>query len=245
MGEGPAAVTGADGVTRRAVEAGHRRLLASIFGTVVVGRCAWRARGRAGVDPAAAALRLPRRRHSHGLRRLAAQGGGARLVRPGDRGDRSPLRAGGRQAAGRAVDRGRRRRHRRVLPGRGGSAVHRRHRAGAQRGRQGRGDASRGAAGGDPEGGPGQGRGHLPDAAASGEQQGRKRMATLGVVDDATPASRRAHDVICVPAATARGPQRPTPPPGRPQRPSQVADRLGHPTRRAGHWGGLRPGHPA
>src|SRR6266511_5863831 len=39
----PAPVTGPDGVARRAVETGHRRLLASIFGTVTVGRCAWRA----------------------------------------------------------------------------------------------------------------------------------------------------------------------------------------------------------
>src|SRR6266704_5358447 len=35
----PVAVTGADGVTRRAVETGHSRLLATILGTVVVGRC--------------------------------------------------------------------------------------------------------------------------------------------------------------------------------------------------------------
>jgi hypothetical protein len=68
----PAAVTGADGVTRRAVETGHS-LLASIFGTVVVGRCAWRAQGRVNVYPADAALGLPRGRHSHGLRRLAVQ----------------------------------------------------------------------------------------------------------------------------------------------------------------------------
>ena len=68
----PAPVRGADGVTRRAVETGHRRLLASIFGTVTVGRCAWRAQGRVNVYPADAALRLPRLRHSHGLRRLAA-----------------------------------------------------------------------------------------------------------------------------------------------------------------------------
>jgi hypothetical protein len=40
---------------------------------------------------------------------------------------------------------------------------------------------------------------------ASGEKQGRKRMATLGVVYDAEPAPRRAHDVITVPAATAQG----------------------------------------
>src|SRR6266511_5999356 len=46
---------------------------------------------------------------------------------------------------------------------------------------------------------------------ASGEKPARKRMATLGVADDATPAPRRGHDVICVPAATAQGPsdQRP------------------------------------
>ena len=48
----PAPVTGADGVTRRAIETGHRRLLASIFGTVVVRRCAWRAQGRVNVYPA-------------------------------------------------------------------------------------------------------------------------------------------------------------------------------------------------
>ncbi len=70
--EVPAAVTGADGVARRAVETGHQRLLASIFGTVVVGRCAWRVQGRVNVYPADAALGLPRGRHSHGLRRLAA-----------------------------------------------------------------------------------------------------------------------------------------------------------------------------
>src|SRR6266542_384948 len=68
----PAAVTGADGVTRRAVETGHERLLATIFGTVTVGRCAWRAQARRNVYPADAALRLPRLRHSHGLQRLAA-----------------------------------------------------------------------------------------------------------------------------------------------------------------------------
>jgi hypothetical protein len=68
----PAAVTGADGVTRRAVETGHERLLATIFGTVTVGRCAWRAQGRRNVYPADAALRLPRLRRSHGLQRLAA-----------------------------------------------------------------------------------------------------------------------------------------------------------------------------
>jgi hypothetical protein len=68
----PAPVTGADDVVRGAVETGHGRGLATIFGTVVVGRCAWRERGRRNVYPADAALRPPRGRHSHGLRRLAA-----------------------------------------------------------------------------------------------------------------------------------------------------------------------------
>jgi len=51
----PAPVTGADGVTRRAVQTGHGRQLASIFGTVTVRRCAWRAQGRVNSYPADAA----------------------------------------------------------------------------------------------------------------------------------------------------------------------------------------------
>jgi hypothetical protein len=53
---------------------------------------------------------------------------------------------------------------------------------------------------------------------ASGEKPARKRMATLGVVYDATPAPRRPHDVICVPppgprvaaASAAAGSARPS-----------------------------------
>ena len=47
----PAPVIGADGVTRRAIETGHRRQLASIFRTVTVRRCAWRAQGRVNIYP--------------------------------------------------------------------------------------------------------------------------------------------------------------------------------------------------
>jgi hypothetical protein len=36
---------GADGITRNRVEAGHHRLLATLFGTVQVTRCAWRRPG--------------------------------------------------------------------------------------------------------------------------------------------------------------------------------------------------------
>lgn len=64
--------TGADGITRTRVEAGHHRLLATLFGTVQVTRCAWRRRGAGNLYPADAALSLPAPRHSHALARLAA-----------------------------------------------------------------------------------------------------------------------------------------------------------------------------
>ncbi len=58
--------------TYGAVEAGHRRPLATVFGQVDVSRLAYRRRGQANLYPADAALNLPAERHSHGLRRLAA-----------------------------------------------------------------------------------------------------------------------------------------------------------------------------
>jgi hypothetical protein len=67
-----AEVTGADGVSRGRVEAGHTRGLASVFGQVEVERTAYRHRGHANLHPADATLNLPAERHSHGLRRLAA-----------------------------------------------------------------------------------------------------------------------------------------------------------------------------
>jgi len=63
--------TGADGITRTRVETGHRRLLATLFGTVRVARCAWRRPGAGNLHPADAALSLPASRHSHALARLA------------------------------------------------------------------------------------------------------------------------------------------------------------------------------
>ena len=66
------AVAGADGITRNRVETGHRRLLATLFGTVQVRRCAWRRPGAGNLYPADAALSLPAPRHSHALARLAA-----------------------------------------------------------------------------------------------------------------------------------------------------------------------------
>jgi hypothetical protein len=66
------AVVDADGVAHRCLEAGHRRQLATVVGTVTVERVAYRHDRTANLHPADAALNLPPERHSHGLRRLAA-----------------------------------------------------------------------------------------------------------------------------------------------------------------------------
>ncbi len=199
-----APVIGADGGIRHAVEAGHRRALATIFGTVTVGRCAWRARGQRNVYPTDAALRLPRLRHSHGLRRLAA----LEAVRGSF--DQATEAIGGRcgqvvgerqveqlTVAAADIDAF----YRAVVPqpctdatvlvvsvdGKGVAM-----RPEALR------EATLKAA-------KAKGANTYRTRLASGEKQGRKRMATLGVVYDAEPAPRRAHDVICVPAAGAEG----------------------------------------
>ena len=70
--EHPVPATGADGITRRRLETGHGRLLATLFGTVQVTRCAWRRPGTPNLCPADAALSLPACRPSHALARLAA-----------------------------------------------------------------------------------------------------------------------------------------------------------------------------
>ena len=67
-----APAAGADGIIRTRVETGHGRLLASLFGTVQVTRCAWRRPGAPNLHPADAALSLPAGRASHSLARLAA-----------------------------------------------------------------------------------------------------------------------------------------------------------------------------
>ena len=67
-----APAAGTDGVTRTRLETGHGRLLATLFGTVTVTRCAWRKPGAPDYLPADAALSLPAGRHSHTLAELAA-----------------------------------------------------------------------------------------------------------------------------------------------------------------------------
>jgi hypothetical protein len=54
------------------VEAGHERLLATVFGEVTVARLAYRRRSCPNLHPADGALNLPAERYSHGLRELAA-----------------------------------------------------------------------------------------------------------------------------------------------------------------------------
>jgi hypothetical protein len=65
-------VTDASGVGRGSAEAGHERVLATVFGEVTVARLAYRRRGHPNLHPADGALNLPAERHSHGLRELAA-----------------------------------------------------------------------------------------------------------------------------------------------------------------------------
>ncbi len=65
-------VTGPDGIVRTRAEAGHCRLLCSVFGPVEVSRIAYRAPGAPNVHPADAELSPPRGRHSHGLSKMAA-----------------------------------------------------------------------------------------------------------------------------------------------------------------------------
>jgi hypothetical protein len=67
-----ARVTGPDGVCRTRAEAGHGRVLASVFGPVTVTRIAYRAPGARNACPADAELGLPPGRHSHGLAEMTA-----------------------------------------------------------------------------------------------------------------------------------------------------------------------------
>jgi hypothetical protein len=67
-----APAAGPDGITRTRLETGHGRLLSTLFGTVTVTRCAWRAPGAPNWRPADAALSLPAGRHSRSLAKLAA-----------------------------------------------------------------------------------------------------------------------------------------------------------------------------
>jgi hypothetical protein len=87
-----APATGPDGITRTRLETGHGRLLATLFGTVLVTRCAWRRPGAGNLRPAGAALSL----RPSGI--LTPWPGWPRLRRPASRSmpptPRSPAGAG-------------------------------------------------------------------------------------------------------------------------------------------------------
>ena len=65
-------VTGEDGIPRTRAEKGRARPLVTKFGQVTVSRIAYRVPGRPNVHPLDAVLNLPQEKHSHGLRKLAA-----------------------------------------------------------------------------------------------------------------------------------------------------------------------------
>ena len=213
-------VTDTDGIGHRAVEPGHVRHLATVFGTVRVTRSAWRAEGTRNLYPADAALNLPRRLHSHTLRRRAAIeaargsfGAAAQAI----------TRACGKVAGKRQVEQ---------LTVAAASDIDAFYQAttplpssddtllvasvdgkGVVMRPEALREETRKAA-------ATKGAGPYRTRLASGEKQGRKRMATLGTVYDADPAPRRPHDVLA-PAITLHA--TPDDGGGRPRRQGPIA----------------------
>ncbi|HZD69721.1 MAG TPA: ISKra4 family transposase [Actinomycetes bacterium] len=196
-----APVIDAGGTSHRKVETGHVRHLTTVFGTVRVTRCAWRADGARNLYPADAALNLPDQLHSHTLRRRAA----IEAVR-GSFGaaEQALTRTCGKVAGKRQVEQ---------LTVAAAADIDTFYQAAtpqpatdntllvlsvdgkgivmrpeALRAKTRKAAAAKGAA-------------TYQTRLASGEKQGRKRMATLGVVYDADPQPRRPHDVL-TPAIT-------------------------------------------
>jgi hypothetical protein len=204
-----AEVTGADGVARTRAEAGHTRPLATVFGQVTVTRIAYRAPGAPNVHPADAALNLPEEKHSHGLRRHAAAESG--------RGSFEDAAAAITRATGVAIGK----RQVEELARRAAAdidAFYAARRPGPAPDDQllvltcdGKGIVMR------PEAlrpatakAAASTRNKLATRLSPGEKHGRKRMAELACVYDATPAARTPGDIITPPgrdpAARNRGP---------------------------------------
>ena len=194
-------VVDAGGTGHRKVEPGHVRHLATVFGTVRVTRCAWRASGAGNLYPADAALNLPCRLHSHTLRRRAA----IEAARGSFGAAQQALtRTCGKVAGKRQVEQ---------LTVAAASDIDAFYTAAVPQPAtddtllvlsvDGKGVVMR------PEAlreetrkaAAAKGAGPYRTRLAGGEKQGRKRMATLGVVYDANPAPRRPHDVLA-PAIT-------------------------------------------
>ncbi len=213
-------VTDADGTCHRKVEHDHVRHLATVFGTVRVTRCAWRADAARNLHPADAALNLPQRLHSHTLRRRAA----TEAARGSFGAAQQALtRACGKVAGKRQVEQ---------LTVAAASDIDAFYQAAAPQPAtddtllvlsvDGKGVVMRPEALREPtrKAAAAKGAGTYRTRLAGGEKQGRKRMATLGVVYDADPAPRRPHDVL-TPVITIHA--TPNAAGGRPRRQGPVA----------------------
>jgi hypothetical protein len=189
-------VVDADGLARGRVESGHTRQLNTVFGQVQVRRIAYRARGRANLHPADAALNLPEEKHSHGLRRLAAveaaRGSFEEASAAIDRATAVPM--GKRQveelAARTAVDFEGFYAHRRPPPAADGGEVLVLQVDG--KGIVMRPDALRPATAKAAQGTTAK----LTSRLSKGEKRYRKRIAEVGAVHDATPAPRGPTDIL-------------------------------------------------
>jgi hypothetical protein len=204
------AATGADGITRTRLETGHGRLLATLFGTVRVTRCAWRRPGAPNLCPADAALSLPACRPSHALARLAAV--------EAARGSFEAAHAAITGRCGPVI--GKRQVEQAVLKAAGDIAAFYAARipmpctasmllviSADAKGIAMRPGALRPAT---AKAAARQGR--MRTRLAAGEKPNRKRMATLACVYDAEPSPRRPHDIIAPPGGRHGGrPLRPRP----------------------------------
>jgi hypothetical protein len=249
--EHPGPVDGADGITRARLEAGHGRLLATLFGTVTVTRCAWRKPGAPDYLPADAVLSLPAGRHSHTLAKLAAL--------EAARGSFEAAHAAIARRCGPVI--GKRQIEDSVVRSAAGIPAFY-----AARVPEPCTPAALLVLSADCKGivmRPGALRAATAKAAAklgkmrtrltAGEKPNRKRMAALVAVYDAEPARRRPHDVIAPPGGRAGArPLRPGPKAlARAEGTGQVAGRVrpqgprGHDRRRVRRGRGPRPAPPA
>jgi hypothetical protein len=201
---------GADRIPRPRLETGHGRLLATMFGTVQVTRCAWRCPGAGNLHPADAVLSLPASRHSHTLARLAAQEavrGSFETAHTAITGRCGPVI--GKRQIEQAV----------VTAARDITAFY------AARipvpctaktllviSADSKGVVMRPCALRPATAKAAAHRGRMRTRLAAGEKPNRKRMATLACVYDAGPAPRRPHDVIAPPGGR-RGHRKPRPGP--------------------------------
>jgi hypothetical protein len=191
------AAKGADGITRSRLETGHDRLLASLFGTVRVTRCAWRRPGAGNFCPADAALSLPACRPSHAVARLA--------VLEAARGSFEAAHAAVTRRCGPVI--GKRQVEQAVVSAAGDIAAFYDARVPVPCtaptllviSADAKGIVMRPGALRPATAKAAARQGKMRTRLTAGEKPNRKRMATLACVYDAEPAPRRPHDVIAPP----------------------------------------------